>query len=76
MKILFSVVFLLLAYHCSCLTVILRALDTLARPEVNAGVHELGFKVLSSSRTLLVFLDSDTLMFSVGLFVISISISI
>ncbi|KAG0583450.1 hypothetical protein KC19_3G136800 [Ceratodon purpureus] len=30
----------------SCLTVILHALDKLARPEVNTGLHELGFKLL------------------------------
>jgi hypothetical protein len=37
--------FLTRALICSCLTVILHALDKLARPEVNAGLHELGFKV-------------------------------
>jgi nuclear pore complex protein Nup205 len=38
--------FLTRALICSCLTVILHALDKLARPEVNAGLHELGFKLL------------------------------
>ncbi|KAG0620095.1 hypothetical protein M758_4G188900 [Ceratodon purpureus] len=32
--------------HFSCLRVILDMLDTLARPEVNAGLHELGFQLM------------------------------
>lgn len=32
--------------HFSCLRVILDVLDTLARPEVNAGLHELGFQLM------------------------------